>query len=242
MRYDIRVATMTDQLRLDALVRVSREGGRGEYLRSPHEQLDSCERGAASLGAVLVNRETPPAVDVSGGTMDREDIRTILERLQAGTTDGVIMSAVDRFSRAPIEEGMAVFRQIQRAGGHFVVAETGVDIRPGDVDAETLHVINMQQAYVQREKMKKRWATARGNAVKSGKAMGVPPFGCRFAAGSRRGDGAEGLAGREPVGAQLQRHSGLPWEQGVGAGPRGHSVQGERGERGPEGLQGWALA
>jgi len=140
-----------------------------------------CEQAAPAVGGEIVNRDAPPAIDVSGRTMDRADIHTIRERLRDGLTDGVIMAWTDRFSRAPIEESMTIFREITTAGGHFVVAEMGMDIRPDDPHGETMLVHSLQQARVQYLQITKRWALSRGNAVKAGKAMGVPPFGYRFA-------------------------------------------------------------
>jgi DNA invertase Pin-like site-specific DNA recombinase len=168
-------------LRFDALIRVSAEAGRGEYLRSPEQQLAMCEQAAGAVDGTIVNRDTPAAVNVSGGTMDRADIRAVRDRLAAGLTDGVVVAYTDRLSRAPIEEPMAIFREITTAGGHFVVAEMGMDIRPDDPHGETMLVHSLQQARVQYLQIKTRWATSRGNAVKAGKAMGVPPFGYRFA-------------------------------------------------------------
>ena len=159
---------------------MSAEAGRGDHLRSPEQQLGVCEQAAPTVGGIIVNRDAPPAVDVSGGTMDRADIRTVRERLRDGLTDGVIVAWTDRFSRAPIEEPMAIFREITAAGGHFVVAEMGMDIRPDDPHGETMLVHSLQQARVQYLQIKKRWALSRGNAVRAGRAMGVPPFGYRY--------------------------------------------------------------
>ena len=172
---------MAETLRLDALIRVSAEAGRGDHLRSPEQQLAMCEQAAPAVHGEIVNRDAPPAIDVSGGTMDRADIRTIRERLREGLTDGVIVAWTDRFSRAPIEEPMAIFREITTAGGHFVVAEMGMDIRPDDPHGETMLVHSLQQARVQYLQIKNRWALSRSNAVKAGKAMGIAPFGYRFA-------------------------------------------------------------
>ena len=63
-------------------------------------------------------------------------------------------------------------REITAAGGHFVVAEMGMDIRPDDPHGETMLVHSLQQARVQYLQIKNRWALSRGNAVKAGKAMG----------------------------------------------------------------------
>jgi DNA invertase Pin-like site-specific DNA recombinase len=167
-------------LRLDALIRVSSDAGRGEYLRSPEQQLAMCEQAASAIGGKIINRDTPAAINVSGGTMDRADIRSIRERLRDGLTDGVVVAYTDRLSRAPIEEPMLIFREITTAGGHFVIAEMGMDIRPDDPHGETMLVHSLQQARVQYLQIKKRWADSRGNAIKAGKAMGVPPFGYRF--------------------------------------------------------------
>src|SRR5947209_7615725 len=98
---------MSGQLRLDALIRVSRVGGRsGEEFRSPEQQREICQQWADRNGAKIV--ATHEAIDVSGKTMARADVDAARTRLQAGETDGVIIAWLDRYSRAPVSEAMTV--------------------------------------------------------------------------------------------------------------------------------------
>jgi hypothetical protein len=173
-------------LRLDALIRVSEVGGRGAHLRSPAMQRAQCQQAADDLATddldvVIVNPDAPPAIDVSGGTMDRADIRALRERLDAGLTDGVVMACADRFSRAPIEEPMTLFRSITSAGGHFVVADLGLDIKPDDPNGEPRLVGALQASRNQYVARRTQWANSRRDAVKENKSLGVPPFGYQHA-------------------------------------------------------------
>jgi hypothetical protein len=84
------------KLPLDALIRASDDAGRGDYLRSPEPQLAMCEQAAPAVHGEIINRDTPPAINVSGGTMDRAEIHAVRERLREGECDRVILCSYSR--------------------------------------------------------------------------------------------------------------------------------------------------
>ena len=58
---------MAETLRLDALIRVSAEAGRGDHLRSPEQQLAMCDQAAPAVDGVIVNRDAPPPSTSAAG-------------------------------------------------------------------------------------------------------------------------------------------------------------------------------
>lgn len=170
-------------LRLDALIRVSqRAGRRDEDLRSPDQQREIIEREAASRGADV--HWHPVAIDVSGKTMQRDDIAAVLRRIQAGQTDGLIVAYTSRFSRARVDEALRIKAAVEEAGGRLVVCDIGgIDI---DTAAGELVFTNMlAMARFQWREMAERFEMSRRNAIRAGKSIGRAPFGYRVGEGGR---------------------------------------------------------
>ena len=78
-------------LKLDGYIRVSRIGGRaGEGYISPGVQREGIKRYASELDGEVVAWQDDQ--DYSGGNTDRPGFQTILDRLEAGLTDGITPS------------------------------------------------------------------------------------------------------------------------------------------------------
>jgi DNA invertase Pin-like site-specific DNA recombinase len=175
------------QLRLDALIRVSQQNGReGESFRSPQQQREGCEGWAGANGAEVVAWHE--GIGRSGKTMDRADVDAALERIRAGQTDGVIVAWLDRFSRAPVREALAVYDDIAAAGGK-VVAVDMAGLNPEDPTGEMALTVMLAVSRMQWRKTAERYDQTRREAIGDGKAVGGAPFGYRFRDPTRKNGG-----------------------------------------------------
>lgn len=109
-------------MRVDGYVRVSRVGGRsGESFISPDVQRDAIARWALAHDAEIVTVHVD--LDESGGKADRPGLVAVLERIESGQVQGVVVAKLDRFGRSLVDTLGAV-KRIDAAGAKFVsVAE-----------------------------------------------------------------------------------------------------------------------
>lgn len=166
---------MAKAKRLDMVVRVSRKDGRdGDSFRSPGQQREACERVAAAIGAKIVTEHE--GIGRSGKTMQRADIDAALDRIRAGQTDGIVVAWLDRFSRAPVRDTLAVYEDIRAAGGSIIAADmAGLD--PSDPTGEMALTVQLAVARMQWRKTAERYEQTRAEAIADGKAVGGAPFG-----------------------------------------------------------------
>lgn len=161
-------------MRLDVIIRTSK---RKADARSPQQQRDICERCSEANGYEIVAVHDSGA-DESGKTMARPSIERTLERIRSGETDGLMVAFLDRIGRAPIEEAMAVVREIHALGGALVPADAGgLPIRPDDPQAETNLVIQLQIARQYWLQTANRFKGSQADAIKAGKHIGYAPIG-----------------------------------------------------------------
>jgi DNA invertase Pin-like site-specific DNA recombinase len=178
---------MLQAQRLDALIRVSQQDGReGDSFRSPAQQREACERWADANGAEIVTWHE--GIGRSGKTMARADVDAALERIRAGQTGGVIVAWLDRFSRAPVAEALAVYNDISQAGGR-VVAVDMAGLNPADATGEMALTVMLSVNRMQWRKVAERYDQTRREAIADGKAIGGAPFGYRFKDSTPKGRG-----------------------------------------------------
>ncbi|MGH2974635.1 MAG: recombinase family protein [Solirubrobacterales bacterium] len=183
----LRPITATKQLRLDALVRVSRVDGRnGDSFRSPDQQRAAIKGWAEINGAEVV--EWHEGLGRSGKTVHRADVDAALERIRTGQTDGVIVAWLDRFSRAPVREALGVYEDITAAGGK-VVAVDMAGLNPADPTGEMALTVQLAVGRMQWRKTAERYEQTRREAIADGKAVGGAPFGYRFRDSTPKGRG-----------------------------------------------------
>jgi site-specific DNA recombinase len=122
--------------RMDGYVRVSRVGNRrGERFISPDVQREqiSAWADARGIGLLRVFEE----LDESGMRANRPLLQEAIRRVEAGESDGLVVSKVSRFGRSLIA-GLVAIERIHDAGGTFYAVDdgldTGTDVGP-DVDA-----------------------------------------------------------------------------------------------------------
>ena len=113
-------------------VRVSRRDGRGgdKYI-SPGEQEGAVREAASRIGVELVDIVVEE--DVSGSLpAEKRRLGEVLVACEEGRSSGVIVSNVDRLTRASKLDEAIIFERLSRAGARFVAANEGIDTdQPG---------------------------------------------------------------------------------------------------------------
>jgi site-specific DNA recombinase len=153
-----------DGLKLDAYIRVSKVAGRsGSSFISPDVQHEQIERWAQAHGHTLTWHE--PELDVSGGSMSRPVFDQIVERVQAGQSDGVIVAKLDRFARTLVG-ALRTLEEFERHGAVLVSVAENLDLSTpmGKAFMRILLVF----AELERDRISENWGTATNNAIARG--------------------------------------------------------------------------
>jgi len=167
---------------MDGYIRVSRVGGReGAAYISPDVQREAISRWAEYRGVTIVNWETDE--DESGGTQDRPGLRRVLDRIEHGQTDGIVVWRLSRFARN-VAGALGDLERIQAAGGHFASVEEAID--PAGPFGEFVLTMLLSIAKLERDNSVAGWKTAKARAILRGAHIGPTPFGY-----SRREKGEE---------------------------------------------------
>lgn len=106
--------------------RVSRVGDRAETLTSPDVQIRVGTKHAKDRG--LRVDEKVVELDQSGAKMDRPELERLIQRIEAGEIDGIIVHRIDRFARSLVG-GIEALERITRAGGFVQTADGQIDTR-----------------------------------------------------------------------------------------------------------------
>jgi len=159
---------------MDQYVRVSRVGGRGgESFISPDLQREQGTAWAASRGVEIAM--THEDLDQSGAKLDRPGLDTLLARIKAGETDGVIVAKLDRLSRLGVIDALRLVEEITEAGGSIAALDLGLD--PTTPFGEFGMTIMLALARMERRRMSESWEHAKNRALDRGARMGPTPFG-----------------------------------------------------------------
>jgi site-specific DNA recombinase len=151
-------------LQLDAYIRVSKVRGRsGESFISPTVQREQIEAWARAHGHELTWHE--PEMDVSGGTMSRPIFDQIMQRVQSGQSDGVIVAKLDRFARTLVG-ALNILEEFERIGAVLVSVADNIDLSTpmGKAFLRILLVF----AELERDRISESWKLASSNAVARG--------------------------------------------------------------------------
>src|SRR6266545_3019053 len=112
-------------MRLLGYVRVSRIAGReGDTFISPTVQRERVEAFAKAGGHVVVDVVTD--LDEPGSKYDRPGFQEVLERVEAGEADGVIVAAIDRFARS-VPDAAVALRRLEAAGATLISVKDSLD-------------------------------------------------------------------------------------------------------------------
>src|SRR5438132_19461 len=160
---------------LDAYIRVSDVAGReGERYISPTEQRRAID-GAASRSSVQLG-EVVIEENVSGAKpADKRRLGELLERCERGESAGLIVSNVDRLTRASKLEEAKIMDCLSKAGARLIVANEGIDTdAPG---AELTLDIMAALARAQWRRHQSNWRQARERAIERGAYPAQTPWG-----------------------------------------------------------------
>jgi site-specific DNA recombinase len=147
----------------DGYVRVSRTGGReGESFLSPEIQRDSIKRQAQAKGLEL--GELVDERDVSGGkAIAQRELGRLVEKIERGESDGLIVWKVSRFSRNQLD-GIQTAARIREAGGHII----GEDLDTSAPMGRAMLGFLLGWAEEERDQRRQGWDEAQGRAVARG--------------------------------------------------------------------------
>ncbi len=165
---------------MDGYVRVSKTGDReGEEYRSPTIQREEIERWAKAndveVGKILIDE------DVSGSTpVGKRKLGRLIERVEGGLSEGIIVYRADRFGRDHAETLVAA-KRIKDAGGRLVGVQDGLDSSQ-PAGKWVLNFMSLQaEDYLDR--VKANWKASAVRAVQEGKHIA-----CRAPLGYLRAD------------------------------------------------------
>jgi site-specific DNA recombinase len=150
---------------LSGYVRVSRVGDRdGEGFISPDVQEKALREWAERTGVELVLE--PHELNVSGGTMDRPVFNSIMVKIRAGRSGGIVVYKLDRFARSLL----GAVTTLAELGAHDAVLASATE---PELDYTTPSGrAFMQQMFVFAEfvrgTLKESWATAQRSAIERG--------------------------------------------------------------------------
>lgn len=162
-----------------AIIRVSKEGGRGEQLLSPDLQWGAIESHAAHEGIEIV--DTVEAIDESGSRRKsawwpRLDAQ--IERVEAGELDTILAWEFSRHARNRVRWAVALDR-VESAGGRLESATEHPDVTTaaGRFQRGILAEMHAYKA----EQLGESWKGVQANRVARGlPANGKPRFGYHY--------------------------------------------------------------
>lgn len=153
---------------VDGYIRVSRVAGReGERFISPAEQRKAIDGWAQLHRKDLL--EVFEDLDQSGKKRHRPGLDAAIERVKAGTSEGIIVAKLDRFGRSVSHLGELLDILAAHDAALFTVAE-GIDTsgRAGRMIASIMSAVAEFEVHRQGES----WFVARSNAVARGVYVG----------------------------------------------------------------------
>jgi DNA invertase Pin-like site-specific DNA recombinase len=181
---------------MDGYIRVSRVGGReGETFISPAGQRDAIIRWTASQGREI--GEWFEDLDQPGSKLKRPGLMAIMERVESGVVNGIVVAKLDRFTRSVADLG-ALLERLRAANGYLVSVGEGIDTSntTGKLVADIMVSISEWEL----TRLREGWSAARESAVKRGvHVTGTVPLGYR-----RRDAYTPSHEGRPPVPADAR--------------------------------------
>ena len=115
-------------------------------------------------------------INVSGGKKSRPGLDRILEQLENGEADGLIVSNLDRLSRLGVTDALELIATIQGYGADIAIIEPSIDTSD-PVTGEFVLTLFLALNRMERQRAKVRWAEAGENAIKRKIHTAASPFG-----------------------------------------------------------------
>jgi site-specific DNA recombinase len=161
-------------MRLDGYIRVSKVGGReGESFQSPQQQRDQIATWATARGFEIA--AVHEDLDLSGGTLDRPGLQAVLNRVETGLTDGVVVAKLDRLGRSLLGV-LTTVERVQAAGGVVVSVADGFDL--STTSGRLIMRVLASFAEFERERLAEGFRAAEANAIARGVHItNAAPFG-----------------------------------------------------------------
>jgi DNA invertase Pin-like site-specific DNA recombinase len=159
--------------------RVSDVGRReaDERLRSPEFQEELIDRVAGEHDVDV--RMYPPELDVSGARKSRAILDELVEAIEAGELDGIIVAKLDRLSRLAPKDRLELVERIESAGGVILSASEAFDTKTPE--GRFVRELFFSLARMEWEKIAGNWDQAKRGAIAAGRAIArTPAFGYRF--------------------------------------------------------------
>jgi hypothetical protein len=135
-------------------------------------QRDSIESYASELGGSIVAWHDDQ--DFSGGNTERPGFQAMLERLEDGQTEGIVVMSVDRFARSTAD-GSKVIREIVDRGQVFASCHERIDPRTDEGRYMLRSFLSNAELFL--DQAKTRWNTAKARAIARGAHIGPTPIG-----------------------------------------------------------------
>ena len=206
-------------------IRVSRVGDRGERLISPELQEQRIHAAAKRAGIEV--RVLPPELDVSGGRMRRPVLDEVIDGIESGVYEGVVVAAVDRLSRMGLADAVATVERIAAARGGVISDAEGL-ITDESPEGQFKRDIFLSMANLTLNRAKAGFAVAKRQAVERGYwPTNTPPLGYAL---THRKHGGDGRLRPDPETRHLPRLAmemramGRSWAdigRAIGRGPSG---------------------
>jgi DNA invertase Pin-like site-specific DNA recombinase len=168
---------------LDAYIRVSATKGRKGGGLGADEQRQKVAAWAA-LKAGEVDLEWPePDLDQTGGKMSRPTLDRIMERIERGESQGIVVAKLNRLSRASLKDALGIIERVHAAGAKLVSVEEGID--PTTPYGGFAMNVLLSLAEMQRLILKDQLDYAKERAREDGAHVAEAPFGTMKSDGYR---------------------------------------------------------
>jgi len=187
---------------MDGYIRVSKVGARGgESFISPTMQRETIEGWAALRGVEIAAWHED--LDQSGGKLDRPGLSALLERIENGESEGVIVARLARLSRLGVADALRLVERITEAGGSITAVDLGLD--PTTPVGEFGVTVMLAMSRMERRRLSDGWGEAKLRAMERGAKIGPTPFGYRRRTDETRKGELEPDPERAPIVAEAYR-------------------------------------
>lgn len=163
-------------MKLDGYIRVSRVGGRsGDAFISPGEQKERVRAWAKAQGHRIAKWHED--LDQPGSKANRPGLNAAMERIEAGSTGGLVVARLDRFGRS-VQDSANLLARIRAADGVLCTVAEGIDT--SGYMGKFLADLFAALGELELARIRENWNAARKSAVARGiHVSGKVPTGYR---------------------------------------------------------------
>ena len=163
-------------MKLDGYIRVSRVGGRsGDAFISPGEQKERVRAWAKAQGHRIAKWHED--LDQPGSRSNRPGLNAAMERIESGSTGGLVVARLDRFGRS-VQDSANLLARIRAADGVLCTVAEGIDT--SGYMGKFLADLFAALGELELARIRENWDAARKSAVARGiHVSGKVPTGYR---------------------------------------------------------------